>query len=364
MPFQIKDFVSIVAGQINHARGVTDKITDFLPGSVARTLMEAPAVEVEELYMQMLLGLRDAIPVATFKSFGFDQLPAARAAGFVSISRPAPVLAPLVVAAGTVFVATDGREYTSTSAVTWAANQAVVRVPVSYSAPGLAGNISAGLITSSPAFGVGYSVSNPAITTGRDAETDAEREARFAEFVGALSRGTVHACLYAARLAVVLDADGNVFERVTRAGLDEHPGRVRIYLYTNRGAPSEQILASAQATIDGSRNDQLGTITPGYRSAGVRVDVLPMVERSVPLAIRVGMLDGYTLNSAVEQRLGDIMSTVLVGVLPGSVLYIGEMIEAMLAVPGVATIVPVSSSNIVCGPNEALVSGTLTVTPL
>ena len=103
MSFQIKDFVSIVASQINHARSVTDKITDYLPGSVARTLIEAPAIEVEELYMQMLLGLRDAIPAATFLSFGFDKLPAARAHGYVSISLdPAPTV-PIIVPLGTIF---------------------------------------------------------------------------------------------------------------------------------------------------------------------------------------------------------------------------------------------------------------------
>ena len=53
MSFQIKSFNDIVLSQINHARSVTEKITDFAPGSVARTLMEAPAVEVEELYLQM-----------------------------------------------------------------------------------------------------------------------------------------------------------------------------------------------------------------------------------------------------------------------------------------------------------------------
>jgi hypothetical protein len=362
VPLQLKDFVSIVSSQINHARGVTTKITDFQPGSVARTLMEAPAVEIEELYLQIFLGLRDAIPVATFQSFGFSKLPAARASGFVSISRPDPVVDPLQIAIGTLFSAVDGRIYESTAAVTWAASQTVVRVPVSFATPGLAGNIAAGLITSSAAFGDGYTVSNPAITTGRDAETDAEREARFAEFVGALSRGTVHACLYAAREPVVLDANGNVFEYVKRSGLDEQPGLVRIYIYTNLGPASAEIVAAAQLMLDGSRDDQLGIITPGYRSAGVEVQVFPMVERAVPLSVQVGMFDGYVLNSTVEQRMGDIMAAELAAVKPGATLYLGSLVEAMLAVPGVASVVPSTTSNIVCGTSEALVAGTLTVT--
>ena len=364
MPFQIKDFASIVAAQINHARSATTKITDFQPGSVARTLMEAPAVEVEELYLQMFLGLRDAIPVATFLSFGFDRLPAAVANGFVSISRtPAPVIA-ISIPLGTIFTATDGRVYTSTEAVNWAPGVSIVRVPVQYSTAGLAGNIASGLIVSSDLFGPEFSLNNAAIETGRDIETDAEREARFSEFIKALSRGTVVACLYAAGLSRVLDVNGNIFEYVLRSGIDEQPGRVRIYLYSNRGIPSSALIADGQGRIDGSRDEVTGVITPGYRAAGVRVDVLPMSERSVPLAIRVDMLPGFTLNSAVEQRLGDIFGQAVRGVQPGTVLYLGTLIELMLAASGVQAIVPVSNENVLCEVSEALVPGTLTVTAL
>ncbi len=55
MAFQIKDFTSIVASMVNHMRGTQKKVTDFQKGSVARTLVEAAAVENEELYLQMFL---------------------------------------------------------------------------------------------------------------------------------------------------------------------------------------------------------------------------------------------------------------------------------------------------------------------
>ena len=364
MPFQIKDFASVVAAQINHARAVTDKITDFQPGSVARTLMEAPAVEIEELYLQMFLGLRDAIPVATFLSFGFDRLPAAVAHGFVSISKtPAPAQ-DILIAEGTAFTATDGRIYTASEDVTWVAGANIVRVPVQYSAAGLAGNISQDLITASDAFDQNYTISNSAIETGRDVESDAEREARFAEFIKSLSRGTVVACLYAASMARVLDVNGNIYEYVTRTGINEQPGRVRIYIYSSRGVPSAALLSDGQASIDGSRNEVTGAITPGYRAAGVRVDVLPMVERSITLSIKVDMFPGYTITDAVEQRLGDIFGDAVRGVEPGGVLYLGTLVEMLLAVPGVQTIVPVTNENILCAVNEALVPGALSVTAL
>lgn len=362
MAFQIKDFASIVASQINHARATTDKITDFLPGSVARTLMEAPAVEVEELYLQMFLGLRDAIPVATFLSFGFDKLPAKVARGFVSVARsPAPD-ADIPIPAGTQFSTEDGRNYLSTEDVTWEEGESVVRVPVACTVAGLAGNVAAGVINSSTAFGPEFTISNSLIANGADAESDAEREARFAEYIASLSSGTEAACVYAVRRAQVLDADGNLFESVVRVGFTEEPGIVRLYLYSTAGVPSEALLADGQRRIDGERNDDEGTLVPGYRSAGVRMDVLPMVERAVPLSIEVEMLSGFTLTSEVLQDLDDEFGTVIRSVLPGTTLTLGALIERLLEVDGVRAINPITTSNYVCAPNEALIPGVLTAT--
>lgn len=364
MPFQIKDFASIVASQINHARSVTQKITDFQPGSVARTIMEAPAVEIEELYLQMLLGLRDAIPVATFLSFGFDRLPAAKARGFVSVSAGAPLADPITIPVGTEFSAGDGRVYTSTAEVVWLVGQDSVRVPVLAAVAGLSGNVAAGVINASPLFGDGFTVSNSEILTGRDEETDLEREARFAEFVASLSRGTVTACIYAAKQARVLDADGNMAEYVTRVGIDEAPGRVRLYLYASGGAPSAAIIANGQLIIDGTRDDAAGTITPGFRSAGVRVDVLPMVERAINLSVQLQMVPGVPFTPDVQQALDDQFASAIRAVLPNQTLYLGTLVESLLRVPNVQSVVPLINENIVCGVNEALVPGDLTVVVL
>lgn len=364
MSFQIKTFNDIVLSQINHGRAVTEKITDWAPGSVARTLVEAPAIELEELYLQMFLGLRDAIPVATFLSFGFDRLPAASAIGFVSVSAsPAPSQA-IAIPAGTSFSTADERVYESTQAVTWPSGGQSVRIPVAAVLPGIAGNVAAGVIVSSPAFGAGFTISNSAITTGRDIETDAEREARFAEFVAALSRGTVSACLYAAQQSQLLDADGNISEYVTRVGLEENPGIVRIYVYSNAGVPSQALINDGQTRIDGSRDEVTGEGTPGYRSAGVRVDVLPMAERMISMAVQVEMLVGFELTSEVIQSITDQFAGAIEAVQPGETLYLGALIETMLQVPGVKAIIPSSNQNIVCAANEALTPGTLTVTAL
>lgn len=258
MAFQIKDFASISAAIINHMRGTTTKITDFQPGSVARTLVEGPAVEIEELYLQFFLGLREAIPVATFLSFGFDKLPAMYARGFVSVATDTPPAQAWTIPAGTEFSTTDGRTYLSTADVEWPAGDVSVRVPVAASASGLTYNVAQGVITQSNAFDAGYTISNTPISNGRDVETDDEREARFAEFIAALSRGTVDACTYAAKQASVLDVDGQVYEYVTRVGMSETPGYVRIYIYASGGIASSTLLANGQKIIDGWRDEATG----------------------------------------------------------------------------------------------------------
>lgn len=362
--FQLKDFNSIVLSEINHARSVTNKITDFLPGSVVRTVMEAPAVEIEELYLRMFLGLRDAIPVATFQSFGFDRLPAMTAIGYLTIVY-GDIVTPLVVPVGTVFRSADGRTYRSIDAVTLAPLAGSARLRVAFGSAGVAGNIAAGAITESPFFNSSiFTIANATISTGRDIETDSEREARFAAYIGALSRGTVSAVLFAVKQARILDSSGNVYEYVLRAGIAEVPGRVSLYLYSNAGSPSLDLLENGQTIIDGTRDALTGVITPGYRPAGVRVDVLPMVERAVPLSIRVRMFSGFPLSSGVLLQLSNIFSDVIRAVPPGATLYLGTLVEAMLAATGVEEIVPVTTSNFQCLASEALTPGALTVVEL
>ena len=362
MAFQIKDFVSITASMINHMRGTQTKVTDFQPGSVARTLVEGPAVEMEELYLQMFIGLREAIPIATFQSFGFDKLPASYASGFVSISKISLPTADLMVPSGTVFTSLDGRSYSSTAAVQWAAGTAVITVPVVSGVSGLAGNIAPGLITSSPTFDSDFTISNALINNGTDAETDAEREARFAEFIASLSRGTILACLYAARQATTRDLAGNIYEYVTRSALVEIAGYVRIYVYSSLGIPTSALLSDGQKLIDGQADPETGEpLVAGFRAGGIRVDVLPMVEREVSMGIGVRMRTGYTLTNSVRQAITDTYSLSIRGILPGETLLVDNLRALLLGTANVIELALSSSQNIICEKNEALVPGLLTI---
>lgn len=349
---------------VNHLRGTTTKVTDVQPGSVARTLIEAPAVEIEELYLQMFTGLREAIPVSTFLSFGFGKLPAKYASGYVSVLAGVAPAQPITIPIGTVFSTIDSRNYLTTAEVVWAAGASSIRLQVTAAQPGSRYNASEGIVDTSSLFGEGFTIGNSAIDTGRDVETDTEQEARFAEYVAALSRGTDVAIKKAAKDARVFDTDGAIFEYVARVGLAITPGYVRVYIYSSRGTPSATLLADAQKIIDGYVNPDTGVIVEGYSAAGIRAQVLPITERAVDYSAQVSMLSGYQLTDEIKQSLKDTYATALTSILPGETLYAGDLETDMLGVIGASKLVSSITSNITCGVFEALVPGTFVVTPL
>lgn len=367
MAFQIKDFVSIVSSMVNHARGTQTKITDFQAGSVARTIVEAPAVEIEELYMQMFLGLREAIPVATFQSFGFNKNPSSYATGYVSVSARLPITQSFIIYAGTLFTAEDGRTYRSVQDTAWNVGTEIVIVQVVAVVAGASSNIGSGYIndSNSPDLGLDFTISNQAIINGVDEESDESREARFSEFVSSLSRGTKHACMYAAKQASVRDPVGNVLERVTRVGFSEIAGYFKIFIYSNFGVPSEELLANGQMLLDGMEDpDTKEILVIGFRSASIRGDILPMKEREISMTIAVRMRSGYVLNNEVRQSVLDTYSLAIRSVQPGDTLLIDNLRARLLGVRNVIEVALSSGENIACAQGEALVPANVTIVPL
>lgn len=87
MSFQIKKFSSIVASMINWMSGATTKVTDFNQGSVIRTILEAVAMELEELYYQLLQATQEAIEEAIYRTFNFPRNPSEKATGMIRFTR-------------------------------------------------------------------------------------------------------------------------------------------------------------------------------------------------------------------------------------------------------------------------------------
>lgn len=304
--FQIKDFRSISASMVNVMRSVGDKLTDFRIGSVSRTLVEATAAEIDELYINMLVGLREAIPVSVFNTFGFSARPAEAASTVLRFSTDgAGTLATVAVLipAGTSVRAPGGSvTYATTRAASIGVGQSYVQVLAAATTPGALGNADAGSITEavSPIAGVGAIVNPGPVINGRDAETDDERRVRFQGYVSSLARGTKGAVEYGSRSASLVDASGVITEYVAYSLVTEpwvaDPAQpislVLCYIHNGASATSIELVEQTQRVVDGYI-DTSGVAVPGWKAAGVKCVVLAATDVVVNIVGTLYLAPGY-----------------------------------------------------------------------
>jgi uncharacterized phage protein gp47/JayE len=344
VPFQLKDFPSIAASMVNHARAIQNKLTDFNIGSVARTMLEAPAVEIEELYQQMFIGLKEGIPVATYSSFGFEKRAAEPAVGVIRFTAGDPAHAGLDIAEGVRAKNAAGTlQFRTTAAASIPAGAMYADVPAVCETPGLAGNVAPGVIAVLQDAVTGVSsAANPAwFFGGKEIESDDEQKARFAAFVATLPRGTKAAIEYGARMAVVVDGSGLAIEAVRHAFIDEPyladplapVGLVDCFIHNGAGGTSAALAAEAKKIIDGYREPD-GTPVPGWKAAGVIVNVYAAQE--VVVAVDGALsVSKYAVTATAAAQAEAAIAAYFDGLKIGAPVYASEIIAAVMNVDGV-----------------------------
>lgn len=328
-------FAEIVASQVEQVRTTTDQITDFNVGSVARSLLEANAVALDDYYQEMYLGLLQAIPTAVYTGFGFDLLPAIAAAGTVVLTRATgDTQSALVVPAGTRLVAVSGVFYVTDADATIAPASTSTTVTVTAEVVGALGNTGPNTLSTAATE---VTATNPALVAGgRDAETDEQRAERFVAYIRALSRGTLPALTYAATLpALYHPVTGVLSERVQRAAVFETPGHVDLFVHNGSYGASEALLTAVQDLIDGYYDDDLATWVGGYRPAGMRVDVQPMVNTPLDVAIELTAARGAVV-ATLAADLSDRLATWIAAAVAGQAVRPIDLINVALGVDGVA----------------------------
>lgn len=372
MAFQIKDFASIAASAINWMKATTKKVTDFNVGSVARTLVEAPSAEIEQLYLQAFIGLKEAIPVSVYNSFNFQKLPAASAAGIVRVTLTASDN-DRVIPAGTRFDNLGKRgSYISQQDVSIAAGSSYCDVGVVYQDPGSEGNLPALQGFDLSPMPIGFvAASNPAaFISGVDEESDEDRRLRFNAFILSLARGTVPALEYGAKLTKLYDPGGNVAERVAVATVVEpyladptQPNAlVQVFIHNGTGATSGQLVDQCQRIIDGYV-DEAGNKIPGWKAAGVIVNVIPASEQLVDVIGTITALPGYQVTNLAPLAMaacGDYIR----GLKIGEKAIRSEIVALVMGIEGVYNFIPSSPpADTIPGANVKLLPGSLIIVP-
>ena len=372
MAFQIKNFGSIAAGAVNWFKSAQSAVTDFSIGSVARTMIEAVAAEIDELYIRMLIGLQEAIPVSVYNSFGFGQLAAVSAGGMVTFSAGSPVAAGLLIPAGTTVQAPAGLvTYSTLADAVILTGTSSISALVAANTPGMIGNAGTATITQmvTPITGV-VTCSNAApFVNGADAETDAERKTRFQAYISTLARGTSAALIYGAQTSTIVNSFGVITEHVATASVQEpwitditQPvSLVNLYIHNGASSTSSALVTATQAIINGYY-DINGNAVAGWKAAGVKVVVIAATDVPVPVTAVVGIATGYdgpTVRAAVQNA----QSTYIAALPVAAMVIKADLIAiAIRDVPGVTNIVmSAPAADVMITASQKAIPGTFTL---
>jgi len=373
--FQIKDFASISAALVNWMRANTTRVTDFNAGSVVRTMLEATAVEIEELYIQAFVGLKEAIPVSVYQTFGFPALAAQSASGIVRFTAPSVAAATITVPAGTqVKSSSNGQIYTTQAAAFILTGQTYVDALVAAATPGTVGNAEFGTITEVVGTLPGISsVSNPArFYNGRDAESADERRARFQGYISTLARGVKPAVEYGAKTAKVVSGLGVVTEYVAFAGVVEpyvsdptQPiSKIYCYIHNGASATSGALVTEAQKIIDGYFDDDGNPVAgSSWKAAGVICVVAAASDTPVAVTGTVSIDPGYSGVTVLAQCQGAVQGYIQ-GRPVGAKVQFAELVAILKRdVAGVLNVVITApSADVDIASDAKAVPGTITLT--
>lgn len=370
MAFQLKNFISIAASMVNWMKATQNKVTDFNIGSVGRTLVEAPAAEIDELYQQMFIGLKEAIPVSVYNSFSFDLITEIAATGYIRVTVDSSVTPILVPAATTFTGGTNGTSYVSLADVTIAPGDLFADVLVVCTLAGTVGNIQAGeAFTLEPAIAQITSASNQAqFASGIDSESEDDRKSRFNAYVSSLNRGTLSAIKYGLTLANLVDVSGNVTERVVSSSIiepwltdPEQPvSLVNCYVHNGVGSTSGDLVARAQEVIYGYYEAN-GVAVPGWKAAGVKLIVYPAAEVDVDVTGTLTAVDGFDKPTLVASAQQGIYAYIL-GRGIGEPVVKSELIALVMEIEGVFDItLTAPAANVTANSQTKLMPGAIAI---
>ena len=371
--FQIKDFASITASCINWCKAVTSKITDFSVGSVARTMLEAPAIEIDEAYQKFFIGIKEAIPVSVYTTFGFDKISAEAASGVVRFSTGgALATAPIVVPAGSVVrVPGSSKTYATLASGLILVGQSYVDILVAAQSAGVAGNTGDETITEMGTNVAGITtVTNPApLINGRDEETEDELKARFQGYVSTLAKGTKAAVEYGSRQAKIADGNGLITEYVAHAVVvepwledpTEPISLIQVYIHNGASATSADLVSEAQRVIDGYT--EAGTAVPGWKAAGVQVVVWAATDKPVDVTGIITPMQGY-VTATLAEAANDAVKAYIQGLNVGATVIMSELIAIIKRdVEGVYNItLSAPADDVTCAISEKAIPGTVSIT--
>jgi phage-related baseplate assembly protein len=367
---QIRDFPTLTQSLIRDVTALAPELTDFVPGSIVRSLLETVGIELQRQDYAIFDAIRQAIETGTFQNFDFNRLSATPAGGLVSFSRTTATTEVTISAGHRVRVPGSTRQYATTAAATLEVGVLTLDVGVQAETVGPDGNTPAGTVVELVDGLVGFTITNPApFLNGLAQESANARRQRFLLYIAGLSRGTAAAIQFAALSVQLLDAEGEVVERVTGAqvhepyldDVDRRIGMVEVWIDNGSGTVSAALVAETIQVLRGYREAD-GTRHEGWVAAGIDLQVYAVAAQIVNVTGTVAVLSGFD-GPAVAADVAASMVSYIQSVAVFQPVVYAELIAAAMEVDGVQDVTltePTGNVNVI-GQARAI-PGTVSIT--
>lgn len=354
MGFNLKNYQAIYDDIKAYIIGAQDRITDFTPGSVIASEIEAFAREMALLYSDTRAGFSEVLAKLAFSIFSIIKHLAQKAIGTVTFSR-AITTSSVTIPLGTQVSTSGGVIYETTATATIAAGVASVNVPIKAVESGKSGNVPAGtiVILVSGLAGIDSVYNQSNVGGGVNEETDAEYLTRFKAFLLGLGKSNRWGIIYGALLNSALRSASLVEHFPPKNGFYNFT----LYLDDGSGTVSQATIDAVSAVIDGN-----GTVdSPGYRAAGINADYL--APTSVPVDITGTIVVSYAVDlEEAKTILYDAVLAHMNSKVIGEDVLRSKIQKVVLNNPWVLDLdISVPAANIAIGENQIARAGTITL---
>lgn len=342
----MKKFREIVSDMATWLQTNSSKVTNFTIGSVARSLIEAIAIEVEELYYFISSKFVELQDGSIYTSFGFARKPAIAATGTVTVSFIQTLTQQVYFPTGYKFytIPLNGKTiyFVSTQDVTANVGVNSVDIPVQCTETGTVGNVPANsirrIVNSTPYLaGV---TNNQRFYTGAPEETKEARQKRFNDYVNSLGKSTPDAVAYGC-----MQVNG-----VAGVYIKEDIGMMYVYAHDAYG--------NLDSTLQTAIQNQLYN----YKAGGIKAIVTGVTRKPTDITVQVLINSGFNATTIINDVSDEIQ--VYIGKMTVSKpLILADFIRAIMEVNRVAieNITLNLTADVKVEPQELITLGSLSV---
>lgn len=315
-----KSISDILGGLIDYTSTHTSEITDFTPGSIVRSIYEAEAMELEQLYTLSIENILWGIRHSVLDAFGFTPKDATAAFGYVTVTLSTPLAAPLVLAKGTSFYSSkDTAEsimFVTQDSYFIDTGTSSFQVVVYCTQLGTIGNIDSNYIDtmSSTQLTSKTATNEEPFATGTNEESTDSVLQRFRQFVATRGRATANAVDYAARSVA----------GVTGVYVYETTGDFIVYAHDANGDLNPYMM------------NQVINAVNLYRPVGMPWSVRPVSKLVKGITFEIAVTDSSLVDDSFQTGLAEYVKKYLQSFTAGQYLVQNELTKYIM---GYSTII-------------------------